>query len=114
MTNQIAPLTAFLDIDKLGLLKDVPTLNFHPYLPHYEVTVGDTKSVHVLARQPIDTDRRHPFTTAGNTEFNCLLWMPPISRVPDDIVLVDSTNFTTLFGGTDSLANFWRHLALMK
>ena len=82
MTNQIAPLTAFRDIDKLGLLKDVPTLNFHPYLPHYEVTVGDTKSVHVLARQPIDTDRRHPFTTAGNTEFNCLLWMPPISRVP--------------------------------
>jgi hypothetical protein len=29
-------------------------------------------------------------------------------------VLVDSTNFTTLFGGTDSLANFWRNLALMK
>jgi hypothetical protein len=29
-------------------------------------------------------------------------------------VLVDSTNFTTLFGGTDSLQNFWRNFALMK
>jgi hypothetical protein len=27
---------------------------------------------------------------------------------------VDSTNFTTLFGGTDSLTNFWRNLALMR
>ena len=31
-----------------------------------------------------------------------------------DIVLVDSTNFTTLFGGTESLTNFWRNLATMK
>ena len=31
----------------------------------------------LLARQPIDLDRPHPFTEAGNTEFNCLLWMPP-------------------------------------
>ncbi|MGB2646531.1 MAG: hypothetical protein WBC86_02775, partial [Pseudolabrys sp.] len=71
-TNEIAPLTAFRDIDKLGLLKNVPTLNFHPHLPHYELTTKDTKSVHLLARQPIDRDRPHPFTAAGNTEFNCL------------------------------------------
>ena len=31
-----------------------------------------------------------------------------------DIVLVDSTNFTTLFGGTESLANFWRNFSLMR
>src|SRR5689334_1180451 len=51
-TNEIAPLTAFPDIDKLGLLKNVPTLNFHPHLPHYELTTKHTKLVHVLARQP--------------------------------------------------------------
>jgi hypothetical protein len=34
--KEITPLTAFRDIDKLGLLKNVPTLNFHPHLPHYE------------------------------------------------------------------------------
>jgi hypothetical protein len=113
-TKEIAPLTAFRDIDKLGLLKNVPTLNFHPHLPHYELATNDTKSVHLLARQPIDPDRPHPFTAAGNTEFNCLLWMPPNQRRVGDIVLVDSTNFTTLFGGTDSLVNFWRNLALMK
>jgi hypothetical protein len=113
-TNEIAPLTAFRDIDKLGLLKNVPTLNFHPHLPHYELTTKDTKSVHLLARQPIDPNRPHPFTAGGNTEFNCLLWMPPNQQRAGDIVLVDSTNFTTLFGGTDSLTNFWRNLALMK
>jgi hypothetical protein len=26
-----------------------------------------------------------------------------------NIVLLDSTNFTTLFGGTDSLKNLWRN-----
>jgi hypothetical protein len=113
-TKEIAPLTAFADIDKLGLLKGVPTLNFHPHLPHYEITDNDNKSVHLLARQPIDLERPHPFTAAGNTEFNCLLWMPSNEQRTGDIVLVDSTNFTTLFGGTESLANFWRNLALMR
>ena len=113
-TKEIAPLTQFNDFDKLGLLKNVPTLNFHPHLPHYELTEKDNKSVHLLARQPIDLDRPHPFTAAGNTEFNCLLWMPPNAQRPGNIVLVDSTNFTTLFGGTDSLENLWRNLALMN
>ena len=112
-TKEIAPLTGFRDIDKLGLLNNVPTFNFHPHLPHYEIT-GNSQSIHVLARQPIDPDRPHPFTAAGNTEFNCLLWMPPNNQRVGDIVLVDSTNFTTLFGGTDSLMSFWRNLALMN
>jgi len=113
-TNEIAPLSTFRDFDKLGLLANVPTLNFHPHLPHYEITDKNSKSVQLLARQPIDLDRPHPFTAAGNTEFNCLLWMAPDERRAGDIVLVDSTNFTTLFGGTDSLQNFWRNLAVMK
>jgi len=113
-TKEISPLTAFRDIDKLDLLKDVPTLNFHPHLPHYEIIEKNGQFVSLLARQPIDLERPHPFTTAGNKEFNCLLWMPPNERRSGDIVLVDSTNFTTLFGGTDSLQNFWRNLAVMR
>ena len=113
-TNEIAPLTAFRDIDKLGLLDNVPTLNFHHHLPHYEITEKDSKAVHLLARQPIDSARPHPFTEAGNSEFNCLLWMPSTRERAGDIVLVDSTNFTTLFGGTESLQNFWRNFARMK
>jgi hypothetical protein len=113
-TGEIAPLTSNRDLDRLGLLNGVTTFNFHPHLPHYELTSEDTKSVQVLSRQPIDLDRPHPFTEAGNTEFNCFLWMPPQNERAGHILLVDSTNFTTLFGGTDSLENFWRNLALMK
>jgi len=40
--------------------------------------------------------------------------MPPNTQRAGDIVLVDSTNFTTLFGGTDSLENLWWNLAMMK
>jgi hypothetical protein len=113
-TNEIAPLTSFRDLDTKNLLSKVPTFNFHQHLPHYELATADTKSIHLLARQLIDPNRPHPFTAAGNKEFNCLLWMPPSGQRAGDIVLVDSTNFTTLFGGTDSLENFWRNIALMK
>ncbi|KRA81384.1 hypothetical protein [Altererythrobacter sp. Root672] len=109
----IAPLTVSHEADLLGLLEGVPTLNFHPHLPHYEVTEPDSTRIHVLARQPIDLERPHPFSAAGNTEFNVVLWMPPEGERAGDIVLVDSTHFTTLFGGTDSLERFWRNLALM-
>jgi hypothetical protein len=112
-TDEIAPLSAFRDIDELGLLNNVPTLNFHPHLPHYELTRED-KSVHVLARQPIDLDRPHPFTAIGNTEFNCLLWMSPNQQRAGHIVLLDSTHFTTLFGGTESLRNLWHNFAVMQ
>ncbi len=112
-TKEIAPITVLHDHDKPGLLKKVTTFNFHPHLPHYELTDKDTGAVKVLARQPIDPDRPHPFTAARNTEFNVLLWMPPTDRRAGDILLVDSTHFTTLFGGTDSLKYFWRNLAAL-
>ena len=112
-TGKIAPLTISKDLDKLGLLNDVSTFNFHLHLPHYALTTEDTSSVHVLARQPIDLDRPHPFTEAGNTEFNSFIWMPPKDERAGDILLADSTIFTTLFGGTDSLENFWKNLVMM-
>ena len=112
-TGKIAPLTISKDLDKLGLLNDVSTFNFHLHLPHYALTTEDTSSVHVLARQPIDLDRPHPFTAAGNTEFNSFIWMPPKDERAGHILLADSTIFTTLFGGTDSLENFWKNLAMM-
>jgi hypothetical protein len=67
----------------------------------------------VLGRQPIDQTRPHPFTLAGNTEFNALIHMPPTGDRAGDIVLVDSTHFTTLFGASDSLKSFWRNLVTM-
>ncbi len=113
-TNDLMPVTAYRDLDKLGLLEGVTTFNFHPHLPHYEVTTTDTNSIRLLARQPINLERPHPFVEEGNKEFNCFLWMPPADERPGDIVLADSTIFTTLFGVSDSLKNFWRNLATMR
>lgn len=113
-TREIAPLTVNKDLDRLGLLNGVTTFNFHPHLPHYALTTDSATAVHVLSRQPIDPDRPHPFTAAGNTEFNSCIWMPPSDGRGGHILLADSTIFTTLFGGTDSLVNFWRNLARMQ
>ena len=68
--NQIAPLTINKDLDKLDGLKGVTTFNFHLHLPHDALTTKDSTSIHMLARQPIDLSRPHPFTAAGNQEFN--------------------------------------------
>lgn len=113
-TQEIAPLNGFHDLDSARLLADVTTLNFHPHLPHYELTAPESAALRVLGRQRVDPDRPHPFTEAGNTEFNALIWMPPTGDRAGDIVLVDSTNFTTLFGGTDSLKFFWRNIVKMS
>lgn len=113
-TREIAPLTGFRDLDSARLLDNVTTFNFHPHLPHYELTAPEGDAVRVLGRQRVDLNRPHPFTADGNTEFNALIWMPPAGQRAGDIVLIDSTHFTTLFGGTDSLRNLWHNLATMR
>lgn len=113
-TREIAPLNRFRDLDDCGLLRDVTTFNFHQHLPHYELLAPETSELRVLGRQRVDPHRPHPFTTAGSTEFNALIWMPPNGERAGDVLLVDSTHFTTLFGGTDSLRNLWRNVALMR
>ena len=109
-TNRLQPLVMSNDLDSRGWLEGVATFNFHPHLPHYAVTTSDNKSIHVLARQPIDMSHPHPFTEAGNREFNMFLWMPPDGKRAGDILLTDSTIFTTLFGGDESLERFWKNI----
>ena len=48
---------------------------------------------------------------AGHREFNMFLWMPPKGDRAGDILFADSTIFTTLFGGDDSLERFWKNIA---
>lgn len=111
-TNRLAPLSIAQDLDRRGWLSGVGTFNFHMHLPHYAVIADDPTAVHVLARQPIDTSKPHPFIEAGNREFNMFLWMPPTGNRSGDILMADSTIFTTLFGGDESLVQFWRNLAI--
>ena len=111
--NQLVPLNKRMDDDKRGWLNGVNTFNFHMHLPHYAVTTDDPKLIQVLASQPIDMTHPHPFIEAGNKEFNMFLWMPPNEERAGDILLADSTIFTTLFGGDESLERFWKNLATL-
>ena len=43
-TKEIAPLTGFRDLDAARLLDNVTTFNFHPHLPHYELTAPEGDS----------------------------------------------------------------------
>ena len=108
-TKKIAPLTVLREADTKGWLEGVDRLNFHMHLPHYAIT-RDDGTVRVLARQPIDLSRPHPFTTAGQTEFNTLLWAPPAGDRAGDVLVCDSTVFSTLFGADESLQRFWTNL----
>jgi hypothetical protein len=109
-TKQPAPLSIAADLDTRGWLRGVSAFNFHMHLPHYAVTTDDAKSIHVLARQPVDLTRSHPFTEAGNQAFNAFLWMPPGGDRAGDVLLVDSTVFSTLFGVDESLQRFWKNI----
>ena len=111
--NQLVPLNKQMDFDKRGWLNGVQTFNFHMHLPHYAVTTDDVNLIHVLAKQPVDMSNPHPFIEQGNTEFNMFLWMPPLGDRLGDILLADSTIFTTLFGGDKSLEQFWKNLAVL-
>lgn len=113
-TTKVAPFTANRDLDTRGWLEGVTNFNFHMHLPHYAVTSEDPGAVRVLATQPIDLARPHPFTEAGHREFNSFAWIPPRGRRAGEILLVDSTVFSTLFGGDDSLERFWKNLATAK
>src|SRR5258705_517412 len=113
-TKEIAPLTAIRDLDIPRLLDDVTTFNFHPHLPHYQLTAPESDGLRVLGRQRVDPNRPHPFTTAGNTEFNALIWMRPSGQRAGETVLIDSTHCTTLSRGTDRLRNLCRNLPTME
>ncbi|PRC46179.1 hypothetical protein C6A85_91395, partial [Mycobacterium sp. ITM-2017-0098] len=113
-TRDPQPLNIFRDLDEIGLLQDVTSLSFHQHLPHYELTAPEGASLRVLGRQLVDPERPHPFTDAGDTEFNAVIWMPPCEDRAGHIVLIDSTHFTTLFGATASLRNLWRNVATMS
>jgi hypothetical protein len=99
------------DLDKRGWLEGVESLNFHMHLPHYALT-RDDGTARVIARQPIDLSRPHPMTEAGETEFNTLVWAPPRGERAGEVLVCDSTVFSTLFGADESLERFWKNIAL--
>ncbi len=61
--------------------------------------------------QPIDLSRPHPFTASGETGLNTVVWAAPAGERRGDMLVVDSTVLSALFGGDESLERFWRNLA---
>jgi hypothetical protein len=112
-SKQVAPLTVFRDLDTKGWLEGVENFNFHMHLPHYAVTRDDGTAL-VLGKQPIDLARPHPFCDAGEREFNSLVWAPPRGDRAGDVLVADSTIFSTLFGGDQSLERFWKNVATVS
>ncbi len=110
--NRIAPLSVQRDLDTRRWLEGVTNFNFHMHLPHYAVTDDARSPIHVLARQPIDLSRPHPFTNRGNKELNAFVWIPPNGDRAGDVLVVDSTVFSTLFGRDESLERFWKNIAM--
>ena len=113
-TNQIGPLTINPDLDQRGYLTGVTTFTFHMHLPHYAVTSPNASEVHILATQPMDLARPHPFSDAGNREFNSLVWVPPAGKRGGEVLACDSTTFSSLFGGAESIERFWKNLATAR
>ena len=113
--RRAAPLSVARDLDEPGWLQGVETFNVHPHLPHYEITTKDDKSIKVLARQRVNTERPHPFSDAGNREFNALLWVPPNGKRAGDVLIGDATLWNYEFGGKrdSSLTRLWQNLARM-
>ncbi len=107
--NKILPFSADREADTRGWLTGVESLNFHMHMPHYALT-RDDGTARVLAKQPIDLSRPHPFTQGGETEFNILVWAPPSGDRAGDVLVCDSTVFSTLFGGDESLERFWKNI----
>lgn len=106
---KVVPFRYAAEADARGWLYGVESLNFHMHMPHYAVT-RDDGAARVLARQPIDLSRPHPFTQSGETEFNIVVWAPPSGERRGDVLVCDSTLFSTLFGADESLERFWKNL----
>ena len=70
-----------------GWLNGVANFSFHKHLPHYAITTEDRSATKVLATQPI----AHVETS---------------TKRGSEILLADSTMFSTLFGADDSLKRF--------
>ena len=114
-TKEIAPLTAFSDLDKLGLLNNVTTLNFHPHLPHYELT-DRGRQVGASAGAPADRPRP-PASFHRSRQHGVQL--PAVDAARRSSAPETSCSSTRPISPRSSAArrvceNFWRNFALMK
>lgn len=105
-----APIDIEANLDRLRILNGVATFNLHPHLPHFERLGDAAETMAVLARQRIDpTAPPHPFTQSGRSTFDALLQSRP-GVFAGDVLVSDSTLWSSTNGGVDSLRRLWSNV----
>jgi hypothetical protein len=105
-----APIECEPVLDRLGLLAGVTTFNSHPHLGHFERCGAATEKLDVLARQRVDPNAPpHPFTADGRATFDSLLQSRP-GVFRGDLLVGDTTLFTSTWRGVESLTRLWTNL----
>ncbi len=109
-----APLEIAAGLDRAGLMEGVTAFNLHAHLPHFERLGDSVAKLDVLARQPIDlTAPPHPFTAGGRRDFDALLQTKP-DVFRGQLLICDTTIWSSTAGGVDNLQRFWRNAVQRK
>ncbi len=97
-------------LDRSKLLDGVTTFNLHPHLPHLERLGDAADKLDVLVRQRIDPAAPpHAFTQDGRWTFDALLQSRP-GVFAGDLLVGDTTLWSSTAGGVDSLRRFWANV----
>lgn len=95
--------------DRQGLLANVPYLNLHPHLPHFERLGAAETALEVLVRQVVAADApAHPVIPPGEL-FDSVLQARPEAGL-GRLTVCDTTLWTSVFGGIEGLQIFWKNV----
>jgi hypothetical protein len=110
-TTQSGEPTAFHLVaeDRQHLLADVPYLNLHPHLPHFE-RLGPAQTVlEVLVRQEVSAEApAHPVLPPGSV-FDAVLQARPQAGL-GHVTVCDPTLWTSTNGGLAGLEVLWKNV----
>jgi hypothetical protein len=94
--------------DREQLLTDVPYLNLHPHLPHFERIGPAETALEVLVRQVVSADAPpHPVVGPGDL-FDTVLQARPEARL-GRLTVCDPTLWTSTNGGLNGLEILWKN-----
>ena len=97
--------------DRNGLLAEVPHLNLHPHLPHFERATAARSALEVLAHQSVSADAPpHPVMTPGSL-FDSMLQARPDADL-GRLIVCDPTLWTSTNGGVGGLEILWRNVCM--
>jgi hypothetical protein len=95
--------------DRHGLLTDVPYLNRHPHLPHFERIDAARSTLEVLAGLEVSAEAPpHPVMAAGSF-FDSIL-QARVNTGLGRLVVCDPTVFTSTNGGVEGLEVLWKNV----